>query len=230
MISIIVPTLNEAEVISEFIEQTCNVMNQLSKKYELLVVDDNSQDNTWKIVKSICKKNKCVRVLRRKNNYGLSFAIVDGFRKAKGDFFVVMDADLQHPPKIIPIMIDKLTNFEFVVCSRNSYASINMFRRYISYIINFFVRKFLCLKIRDPMSGFFAIRKGVFNNSKKRIKPRGYKIMLELLIKSQTNSVCEIPFVFQKRFSGKTKANVTVFLDLLVQFVDNFLFKFKSCF
>ena len=103
-------------------------------------------------------------------------------------------------------------------------------RKLLSDFTNFFADKLLNLNVGDSMSGFFALRKSVFERSKPFLKPRGYKILLEILVKSESSNVVEIPLIFQKRFSGKTKANIKVFTLLVLQLADCFVFKFQSRF
>jgi dolichol-phosphate mannosyltransferase len=234
VISIVVPTFNEAEVIEKFVTRVCEVMNSFGREYEVLVVDDDSPDKTGDIVRKISKKNNNVKVFVRKNNFGLSAAVVDGFRKSHGKYLVVMDADFQHPPESIPDLVRALDKHEFAVGSRKIRGGgdkgRHFYRRFVSDFSNFFTRFVLWLPVSDPMTGFFGLRREAFLRSKPFIKPRGYKVMLELLVKSRTKDVVQVPFIFQKRLAGKTKARPRIFLCLLVQIIDNFLFRTRHFF
>src|ERR1700733_12098804 len=99
-LSVISPTLNEAENIPTLIEQLQRTLGSVD--YEILIVDDNSPDLTWSIAEKISRTNPRVRMLRRMENPGLGLAVIDGFSAAEGDMLACIDADLQHDPRILP--------------------------------------------------------------------------------------------------------------------------------
>ena len=117
MISIIVPTYNEAENLKQLIERIDNVLGK--RKYEVIVVDDDSSDKTWAVAE-LLKKRYPVNVIRRKKKRDLSKSVIDGFKLAKGDIMGVMDADLSHSPEDIPKLLDAIEkeDYDFVVGSR----------------------------------------------------------------------------------------------------------------
>lgn len=227
MISIIIPTYNEEDSVQELISRIHSSVKK--KDCELLVVDDNSGDSTCRIVRRMGGKEKNVRLLKV-NFRDLSKSVVHGFREARGNVFVVMDADLQHPPSLIPKLVKALGKSEFAVGCRTEFRNLPFHRVLVSRVCNFFVRFVLRVGVRDPMSGFFAVRRNVFERAKPFLKPKGYKIMLELLVKSRSGNVFEVPFVFCKRAGGKSKFNLKVFLNLIAQVTDCFWFRTRHFF
>lgn len=118
MLSIILPTYNEAQNIKKTISSLVNVLDEAKVPFEILVADDNSPDGTKNIVEKLSAKDKRIRLLVRYADKGLSKAIVDGFEHAKGNFFLVMDADGQHDETIIPRMFAEKEMYDIVVGSR----------------------------------------------------------------------------------------------------------------
>ncbi len=222
MISIVVPTLNEQGNIEKFYYSALKALK--SADFELIFVDDSSNDSTVKEVEDIAKNDNKVRLIKRAGKRNLSASVAEGLSVAKGNILFVIDADMQHPPKLIRRMAKISEKYDFVVACRNGSDS-GLFRKIVSWFSNNFSRKILNLKISDPMSGFFCIRKNVFYSCKNNIKPRGYKILLELLVKSESKSVAEVGFVFRKRFSGSTKTGIRVFSEFLIQVFALFLWK-----
>ena len=206
-ISIIIPTYKEVSTLPHLIKALC----VLEKEYqiELLIMDDNSQDGTEELIHSL--NLPWVRLIVRHKDRGLSPAVIEGFTYAKHEIIVVMDADLSHPPEAIPKMVELLhSQYDFVIGSRYvSGASTDLNWSFFRYINS----KVACLlaapltSIKDPMSGFFAFKKSLLD-SIKNLNPVGYKICLELLVKSHSTKVIEIPIHFKDREFGETKLSI----------------------
>ena len=221
MISIIIPTYNEKENIPVLIERISKNVDK--KSTELIIVDDNSPDGTWKLVEEVHKKHSWVRLLKREGKKGLTSAVLDGITVSKGENIVVMDADLSHPPEKLSEVIELITNSDtdLVVCCRNikggGVKNWPIHRKIISMGATFLAKFFLGIKCSDPMSGFFAVKKSIITKTK--FKTKGYKILLNILAKQPTLNVKEIPYVFEDRFAGKTKLDnremLTFLSDLL---------------
>jgi dolichol-phosphate mannosyltransferase len=206
--AVIIPTYNEAKNIGGVADKICNYL----KKYDftLLVVDDNSPDKTWEIVKNYSKKNKRIKLLKRERKLGLASAVIDGFKKVDADIYIVADADFSHDYSIMPKMIENIKKgHEIVIGSRfisgGGTKGWPFYRIIISKIGAIISKLFLKIKIKDPMSGYFAIKKDIFEKIKKELDPKGYKILLEILARSKSKKVKEIPFVFKDRIYGKSK-------------------------
>lgn len=225
MISIIIPTYNEADNIPLLLDKIAKNMKNI--EYEMIVVDDNSPDKTWLVAEKL-KIKYPLKVLRRINKRGLSSAVLDGFRIAKGDILGVIDADLSHPPDKIPKLIKAIREgYDFVIGSRlvkgGKVEKWPFHRRFISWFARLLARPLT--PVKDIMSGFFFIKKSVIKNRK--FKPKGYKIALELLVKGKYDKVKEIPITFRNREGGQSKLSIKVQLEYLSQLSGLYIYKLK---
>ncbi len=211
MISIIVPTFNEAQNVPLLVTRINKVLK--GKKFEIVIVDDNSPDGTFEKAQALAKKH--VHAVKRVHERGLATAVIEGFRRAKGDIFVVMDGDLQHPPESIPKLVKSIEKgADISIGSRYNIPGggveedWSLMRKLLSRASALFVRGFVpeLRKIRDPLTGFFAVRKGVVKNAK--LSPIGFKILAEILVKGNYEKVEEVPFVFGTRKFGKSHLNL----------------------
>jgi dolichol-phosphate mannosyltransferase len=199
--------------------------------YDIIIADDNSPDSTAGIAQKLPKKYK-VKVLLRKKNKGLSKSVVDGFKIAKGNIIGVMDADFTHPPEIIPKILDKLKkeNADILVGSRKTKGgeikNWPLHRKIISKFATLLAKPLT--KIKDPMSGFFFLKKEVIKNIK--FRPKGYKILLEILVKGNYKKAEEIPILFKDRIKGESKLTKKIYLEYLMQLIELYLYKIKKIF
>ena len=210
MFSLVLPTYNEAANIERAVEAVCAAL--AGREFEIIVADDDSPDHTWEVAEGL--GNPHVRVLRRTENRGLSAAVVEGFEFAGGDLLGVMDADLQHDERILPQMIDALADNEFVIGSRaapgGSCGEWSLVRRFASRIATQTTRMILGVNIRDPMAGYFALRRDVFERARPRLSPKGWKIMLEIFCLAEPEPFTEIGYVFRTREAGRSKLGMKV--------------------
>ena len=178
-ISIVTPTYNEALNIEKFINALEAVL--LDKEYEIIFVDDNSIDNTHLIVKKIALKKKNIRCIRRIGRRGLSSAVIEGCLSSSSLLLLVIDSDLQHDEKKIPSMIKLLEeeNLDMVIGSRflnnNRTDGLSSFRNLLSNFANFLANKISHAKLTDPMSGFFLIKRSVFDSVAPNLSGLGLK-------------------------------------------------------
>jgi len=223
-ISLILPTLNEEENIGILLPKIKDILQEFT--YEVIVVDDNSVDKTRYVAEKFFEINKNGFVLHRTSSYGLSAAIYDGFNLASGHFLIVMDADLQHDEKILPQIINKLSNKECDVCiaSRNiengGYGNLSIMRKLLSKFGIWLANFFLDMKLSDPMSGYFGLSGSLFDEIKASINPRGFKILLEILYKSYNINIAHIPYNFKVRKFGKTKLTPAIGFEYLLALLD----------
>jgi len=207
-LSIIIPTYNEKENIPILLNKIFNEFKEHKINGEVIVVDDNSPDGTGKIVENLKKKYKHLKIIHRSGKLGLSSAVLDGFKIAKGNVFGVMDADLSHPPEKIPKMfsIIKEEKADFVIGSRyvkgGRIEGWNFKRKTMSKIATLLAKPFT--NVKDPMTGFFMIKKKCLKD--RRFNPKGFKILLELILKAKYKKIKEVPIVFINRTKGKSKA------------------------
>lgn len=210
-ISLIVPALNEAANIPALIEQIDAALHR--RAYEVIIVDDNSADDTPTVCAQLAEKYPVKLLVRTEPTNGLGGAVLHGMAEARGEVFVVMDADLQHPPAKLPELIAPLENgqADFVIGSRymaggSTGEKWGLFRQLNSRVATVLARPFSG-KVTDPMSGFFALNRQTFARGT-RLTPLGYKIGLELMCKCRVQNVREIPIHFAERTHGESKLNL----------------------
>jgi len=207
---VIVPTFKEAENLPLLIDRLNGLRRDNGMDLELLIMDDDSRDGTEELVASI--NQTWIRLVTRTADRGLSKAVCDGLRRARGDVIVVMDADLSHPPESIPALVAPLTDgYDFVLGSRyveggSTSDDWGLFRWLNSRVATLLAMPFT--RVRDPMSGFFALRRSTYESAADRLNPIGYKIGLELIVKSQCERVKEIPIHFSQRKFGESKLSL----------------------
>lgn len=227
-LTVIIPTFKEEANIRKIITEVDAVFRKNTLDGEILVVDDNSPDNTIAIVNELKKTHTNVNLLVRTSDHGLSQSVADGFLHASSDIFVVIDADLSHPPALIANMYEEIqAGSDVVIGSRymegGGIKKWPLKRRIISLGATFLGR-LLFPDITDPVSGFFAIRKDVVVQA--RLKPRGYKILLEVLGKGTWEKDKEIPFEFSDREIGASKLKIRTIIEYAEQVTDITLYSF----
>ena len=204
--SIVVPTFREVEALPELIDRVARVREEHESLRELVIVDDDSRDGTEELVAK--RPESWLKLIVRKQDRGLSQAVLAGLRAARGDILVVMDADLSHPPEIIADMQQAIVDgADFVVGSRyvpgaSTAEDWGLFRFLNSRVATLLARPLTT--ISDPMSGFFALPRDVFERAYEP-SPLGYKIGLELLVRCHCRNVKEIPIHFANRTRGESK-------------------------
>lgn len=224
-LSIVVPTFNEGGHILDFLRDL-EAAND-GRDYEILVVDDNSPDGTHAKVVGYARHHPRVVPILRTTEKGLATAVIEGLRRSRGEHVVVMDSDYQHPPETVPRLHDAALreNADCVVGSRympgGSVVGFPLSRRVISWgartlaiLALPIVRRF---RVRDPMSGFFLVRRD--RVAIESLKPRGYKILLEVLARAQLDRVIEVGFPFQNRRAGQSKLRVQTQYDYFLHVV-----------
>ncbi|MBP8128696.1 MAG: glycosyltransferase family 2 protein [Candidatus Hydrogenedentes bacterium] len=208
-LSIVVPTFREAQNLPELVERIELACGSRGIVAEMLVMDDDSRDGIVEAAESLARP--WLRVVVRRENRGLSAAVLDGFRLARHEVLLVMDADLSHPPEKIPEMLEALASgADFVLGSRyvrggSTDEDWGFFRWVNSRVATLLARPFT--RVADPMSGFFAFRRDAFEQAAS-LNPVGYKIGLEILVKCNCRDIREIPIHFSKRKHGESKLNL----------------------
>lgn len=227
MLSIVVPTYNEKDGIPVLVREVFSVLRAASIEGEMVIVDDNSPDGTGQVAEELGREYP-VQVVHRAGKLGLSSAVIDGFKVAKGDILGVMDADFSHDPKILPAMVKAVTEegCEFVVGSRyipgGGVKDWPFVRLFISKFAVMLARPLT--PIRDITSGYFIFRKEIIEGV--TLNPIGFKICLEIAIKGRYNAWKEVPYTFINRVAGTSKMSRKEVVNYLVQLVD--LWKFKT--
>ena len=206
-VSVIVPTYREVESLPYLIDRL-KPLTAVFRDFELLIMDDDSNDGTEGFVEALGLS--WVRLVVRKKDRGLSQAIVEGLGLARYETIVVMDADLSHPPEMVPRMVEESFTHEFVLGSRYVEGGgvderWTAFRWINSKVATLMARPFT--RARDPMSGFFAFRRTLLARAAP-LNPVGYKIGLELIVKCDVRDVLEMPIYFADRKYGESKLSL----------------------
>ncbi|MCQ1536904.1 glycosyltransferase family 2 protein [Methanosarcina sp. KYL-1] len=218
-ITVIIPTFNEENNIASIIHAVNSSFSKSGISGEILVVDDESRDETIEIVRNISRKCGNVRIIVRHEDHGLSQSVVEGFKQANSELFLVIDADFSHPPELIPRFYEEIKKgHEVVVGSRyirgGGIRQWPLKRRVLSLGATGLGR-ILFPEVTDPVSGFFAVKKEVVERAP--LKPRGYKILMEILGKGRWDSISEVPFTFSDRKGGESKLSLKIILEYIEQ-------------
>lgn len=220
-VSIILPTYNESQNIIDILKR---ISESIPKGilFETIVVDDNSPDGTGRIVEEYIENfkklaNNTINIIHRKTKNGLGSAILNGIQQAKGDTIVIMDSDFSHPPQIIPKLIESIKKYQYDIAVASRYISGGKIkgwplkRKIMSKFATLIAKKGLGIDTKDPMSGFFAFKRNIIKEL--NIDAIGYKILLEILVKTKGVNIKEVPYTFQDRELGSSKLGIKTILD-----------------
>ena len=220
-LALVIPTFREAGNIAALLGQVRSALDSAGICYEVLVVDDDSRDGTAEAVDAVARHDPRVRLLVRSDERGLSGAILHGWRASDASLLGVMDADLQHPPALLPAMLTAmLEGRDLVIASRYAEGgrlnAWNPLRRLFSAgaILATWPLQRGPARAKDPMSGFFLVRRRCLSGIE--FQKAGFKLLLEILVRGRLRSVEEIPFAFGRRKAGQSKATWKIALEYAV--------------
>jgi len=219
-LSVIVPTFNERDNVTTLFRRLETALAGVP--FEVVFVDDNSPDGTWQVVRALARDDSRVRCIRRIGRRGLSGACIEGILASGAPCVAVIDADLQHDETQLPKMLKLLQagEFDLVLGSRyvegGSAESFNRQRAGASALATEVAKRVLRVKIADPMSGFFMIRRDKFEQLAPQLSTQGFKILLDVVATARGHlRVKEIPYTFGPRLHGESKLDSMVALDFL---------------
>ena len=232
-LSIIIPTYKENKNIKNLIKLIYKKINLNSKRFEIIIVDDNSKDGIESTCNELKKKFTNLRLLvRKKVTKDLSQSCIKGFNASKYSNILVMDADLQHHPKYINKMLNEYIRYDLdvlVACRKfgdRSKVGVNYLRYKLSKFIIFVFNFFLGFKTNDPMSGFFIFKKEIFYVNKNLLFGKGYKILADLIYNSKYDlKISDIYIDFHKRLFNSSKMSFKILILISFFFVRNFFHK-----
>lgn len=219
-LSLVIPTYNESENINNIIEKLSQLLDgAIPEKYELIVVDDNSPDFTWKVALKLTSKYPQLRVMRREKERGLSTAVIRGWQVARGEILGVIDGDLQHPPEALwQLWAEMERGADLAVASRHieggGVSNWNFLRRFLSrgaQIVGLILFPEAIARVSDPMSGYFMVRREAI--AEIPLDPIGYKILIEVLGRGKIRWIAEVGYVFQERLEGESKVSWKQYLE-----------------
>ena len=227
--SIVIPTYNEKQNIALLVNKIDKYLRNFF--YEIIVIDDNSQDGTKLVLKEIkSSKKNFLFYIRKKENRDLSQSLILGIKKTKFNNIIIMDGDLQHNPKYLPKIIRVFfeKKIDLLVCVRNfkKRSGLSIIRYFASLSLIFFINIFLGRRVSDPMSGFFIFKKKIYISNKKNIYGKGFKLLFDLIYFSKRPlKIKEYMIIFNKRKNNKSKMNLKVIYHILVAIFYNMLMK-----
>lgn len=230
--SVIVPTLNEADNLPELLRRASAALR--GREWEMIIVDDGSTDGTVDVCRGLAAAYPVTVHVRIHPADGLSGAVVHGMSLAAGELVAVMDADLQHPPEGLPVLVRPLETGEadFVIGSRYVRRAMVAGEWPVLRRLNSWVATLLAWPVagpvRDPLSGFFALRRAMFERARGLLNPTGYKIALELLCKCRPRRVVELPIDFAARRHGCSKLSLREQLRYLHHLARLYVFAMRA--
>jgi glycosyltransferase involved in cell wall biosynthesis len=232
-VSLVIPTFNERDSVRPLLDAIESALGGLLT-WNALFVDD-SNDGTDEVISAIAAEDPRVAVLHRSENRGgLAGAVSDGLRQvASGAYVCVIDSDLQHPPSVIPMLIAQArrTDADVVIASRYIAGGSNggldgPMRQFYSRGLKLLAQLLFPRRlagVTDPLGGFFLVRRSVLQGV--HLHPIGYKILLEVLIRCEWRTTAEVPYSFEARRHGESKAN----LQQGLQFLEHLRTLFWDC-
>jgi dolichol-phosphate mannosyltransferase len=227
-LSIVVPTYNEAENVPLLIEKLNAALAGIA--WEVIFVDDDSRDGTAGVVRRLARTSPNVRVVQRIGRRGLSSATIEGALASSAPYIAVMDGDLQHDEKLLPRMLEalKANGTEIVVGSRfvpgGDVGEFAANRIKISKMGARLARLIVKQELSDPMSGFFMLRREVFERVVRRLSAKGFKILLDIFASApEPLKTVELPFTFGSRIKGESKLDTMVAWEYAMLLLDKML-------
>ena len=230
--SVVIPTYNERQNIALLINKIDKYLKNFF--YEIIVIDDNSEDGTKLVLKEIkSSKKNFLFYIRKKEKRDLSQSLILGIKKTKFNNIIIMDGDLQHNPKYLPkiVRIFFKKKIDFLVCVRDfkKRYGLSLIRYIASLSLIFFVNALLGKRVSDPMSGFFIFKKKIYFSNKNNIYGKGFKLLLDLIYSSkQMFKIYEYKIIFDKRKNNKSKMNFIVIYHILIAIFYNLFRKIFS--
>jgi len=217
-LAIVVPTFQERENVPQLIERLRRLLSGL--EWEIIVVDDDSPDGTAAVVRAIGQTDQRVRCIRRIGRRGLAGACLEGMLATQARYVAVMDGDLQHDETLLLSMLDRLRqdDADLVVASRfldaGAAAGLDHWRAQLSRLANWIARTALAINLSDPMSGFFMMRRQVFEELAPSLSSDGFKILFDIVATARGRlRIAELPFVFRERAHGESKLDARIAVD-----------------
>ena len=230
-LSIIVPTFQEVSNLPLLVAEITSAVAPMLPDWEVIIVDDNSQDGSVEVCEQLRDEGTPIRIVVRTNARGLSSAVVEGFTHARAPVLLVMDADLSHPADAIPRLYTAIIEgADFAIGSRyipggSTDDRWSAYRWLNSKVASVLAKPLASLS--DPTAGFFALPRALLGQCAP-LNPVGYKIALEILIKSRACRIQEIPIHFRTRRFGKSKLKLKQQVLYLSHLYALYRFKFSQ--
>ncbi len=223
MISVIVPLYNEEEVIGESYKRLTSVMQGLGEDYELILINDGSRDRTAALAAEICEKDRHVRLICFSRNFGHQIAITAGMDYARGDAVVIIDADLQDPPEIIPLMVEKWKEgYHVVYGKRTRRQGETIFKKVTAKLFYRFLKRMTQVDIPTDTGDFRLMDRKVCDAMKRLGERNRYVRGLVSWVGFRQYA---LEYVRDERFAGETKYPFKKMLKLAMDGISSFSYK-----
>ncbi len=230
-ISIIIPTLNEKGNINILYKKIKKSLDEVKLSWDIIFVDDSKDYETANVINDLKKNKTNIHLIKRFENRGLSSALIQGALSSNSNYIVFIDADLQHPPEKIKDLYSVIISKKLDIVSASRFLENNKLlhkKRYkASLFVNYLLKKIFKINYSDVLTGFFIIEDSFFKNNYKKLSNIGFKLLLDIILtKKNTVNYSEIPFKFEKRFSGESKLDSKVLIDFITLIIDKIFGKF----
>lgn len=221
-LSLILPTFNESDNIAAIIQILTDLLAAyLGDRYELIVVDDDSPDLTWKAALDLTPQYPHLKVVHRVGEKGLSTAVIRGWQAAQGEILGVIDADLQHPPEVLVALLQAMERgADLAVASRHieggGVSEWSLLRRFLSrgaQMLGLLILPEVISRLSDPMSGYFMVKRPAIAGQ--TLSPVGYKILIEVAARGTVPWLAEVGYVFRERQAGESKVTWKQYIEYL---------------
>jgi dolichol-phosphate mannosyltransferase len=230
-LTVVVPTFNEEGNVEALVQRLREVLRNIH--WEVIFVDDDSSDGTRQAARRVSRLDGRIRLLHRIGRRGLASACVEGIQASTAPYVAVMDADLQHDENLLPRMLSKLRggSVDIVVGSRyvpeGDARDWDPRRAQMSLLATRAGQLVLKARVEDPMSGFFMLRRELFDSTVRGLSAIGFKILLDILASAdQPVRLEELPYHFRQRLSGESKLDAMVAGEYLLLLIDKTVGKF----
>jgi len=220
-LSIVIPVFNSSNILNILIKQIIsNIDHEKIKKFEIILVNDSSRDNSWEIIAELVKKNINIKGINLSENFGQHSAIFAGLKYSSGDIIITMDDDLQHPPNYIMEIFNKLDEYDlcYTIYKKRKHL---LWKRVISYINNIFSSFLFNKSISIYLSSFRGFRSDVKEQAIAYEKPI---IFLDSLLLKHSKNICSINVLHEQRFEGDSNYNIKNLFSLWFDAIENYHF------
>lgn len=228
LLTIVVPTFNERENVGALLNRVAEALRDV--RWEIVFVDDDSSDCTYQVVRDLAAEDRRVRLLHRIGRRGLAGACIEGLLSSTAPYVAIIDADLQHDERLLYSMLNRLrdSKLEIVVGSRfvdgGSLGDWSEDRQLTSRIATRLSQLVLKADLKDPMSGFFMMKRELVDEVVRDLSGIGFKILLDIFISAKRPlRFEELPYTFRSRVAGESKLDSMVATEYILMLLDKTL-------
>ena len=217
--SVVVPVYNSEASLGELCQRISNVFSEIEEFYEIILVDDSSEDNSWQIMKELKKNDKNIKIIQLMRNFGQHNAIICGFYHVTGKYVITMDDDLQNPPEEIPKLINKIKEGYDVVIGAQKVKKDSIFKKIGSFFIRYLNTKIFNKPKNLKLSSFRIMTRAVVDEIKILKTPYPY---ISGMMLSLTRNLTNVTVKHDHRKYGSSTYNITKLVKLAFNLIINY--------